>query len=90
MTYETKNDVIAVMVKVVVDLQSEYDAADHDTTAVSFMEKHGENWQAERSRILGEIDGRRTTAIWTLGKVFDAQPEDPRRLRVITKAAEKV
>jgi hypothetical protein len=48
----------------VCELQSEYDAANHDTTTADFMQRHGAKWLAERDKILGKIDQQRTEAIW--------------------------
>lgn len=60
--------------KRVVRLQAEYDAVNHETTGVIFMEEHGgcgsAEWMAERKRRLGAIDISRTYAIWTLDRML--------------------
>jgi hypothetical protein len=58
--------------KMVCDLQHQFDAMDHDTTGATFLQEHGKDAAARRGRILGNIDARRTEAIWSLGRVLDA------------------
>jgi hypothetical protein len=74
---EVKDKALAIVAKALCSIQGEYDGADHDTTTVSFMEKYGDNWRAERGRVLGEIDGRRTALIWKLGDVLNTKPDHP-------------
>jgi hypothetical protein len=54
----------------VVEIQSEYDGANHDTTTADFMQRQGVKWLAERNKIMGEIDQRRTAAIWHLARLL--------------------
>jgi hypothetical protein len=62
---------LLTVTKAVCALQAEHDAADHDTTTVTFMETHGvDGWQKKRWEILGEIDMRRTGAIWALTRLL--------------------
>jgi hypothetical protein len=56
----------------VCNIQHEYDAEDHRTTGVIFMQQHGAKCLDERNRILGEIDMRRTGAIWQLDRALSA------------------
>ena len=50
-------------------IQAEFDGADHDTTTAGFMQEHGISWLLRRDQIMREISGRRTEAIWALGRV---------------------
>lgn len=58
----------------VCELQTEYDAADHDTTTHLYMEAHGgvgnPRWMAARIKALGEIAQRRTEAVWDLSRLL--------------------
>jgi hypothetical protein len=60
---------LCVSARRVTRIQAELDGADHDTTTADFMAKHGALWAARRGAIMGEIDARRTEAIWALGRM---------------------
>jgi hypothetical protein len=57
---------ILFVARAIARIQSEWDAADHDTTTVSFMQEHGAGWLDQRNAIMGKIDERRTGAIWAI------------------------
>jgi hypothetical protein len=61
---------ILAVARRVARIQAEYDAADHDTTTATFMEDHGPLWSARRRKMMGEIDARRTEAIWALARAI--------------------
>jgi hypothetical protein len=67
---ETKMDEkILAAARRVARIQAEFDGADHDTTTADFMQEHGISWLLRRDQIMREISGRRTEAIWALGRV---------------------
>jgi hypothetical protein len=63
-------------------IQAEYDGMDHNTTGATFMQEHGAEWKHKRDGILGEIDARRTMAIWSLDRLLNGLARQSRRARV--------
>ena len=64
---------LASTAKTVCDLQQQFDTTHHDMTTADFFHEHGvEEAEAICKRKLGNIDARRTEAIWARGRALAA------------------